>query len=463
MKPPQAGWSLRRGVVRLRSDDHFMILAETDASPMQLGALIRLERASGGAGLLSDIRRQVGERLAATPLLRRLVQAPDGFDSDVWAEVASCDLDYHVVPVALERADEAALNRFVARCSLERLDFSRPPFRIHVVEALEDGTSALYVKMHHAVADGVGFQAILEWLSDFAEPSPPRAADAVLPSPQAWRALAEARFQREAGVGEAFRQRRKAARVALDALEADPAERRAPTPTLKMSGPTSRARSYATASLSLDRVKALGRALGGTVNDVFLALAAEALRRHLIEVDDLPPTPLVANSARSCRRPEHAAFGNRIVALHPHLATHLADPLERLRAIQAEMARERRRTAHDEALLDAPEQPFGPRDRREKFARMHIGGAALLPGNVTLSNVPGPEQVLSYAGRRVIANNPTPILGSGRFLNITSRRNAERLDIGVMSDGAKIPDAGRIAAGLHRALETYEHAASVLA
>ena len=47
-------------------------------------------------------------------------------------------------------------------------------------------------------------------------------------------------------------------------------------------------------------------------------------------------------------------------------------------------------------------------------------------------------------------------LGSGRFLNVTSRRNGERLDMGIMADAAKIPDVGRVAALLARALETYE-------
>src|SRR3546814_17163672 len=127
-----------------------------------------------------------------------------------------------------------------------------------------------------------------------------------------------------------------------------------------MSGPTSGERRYATISLPLARVKAVGKAQGATVNDVFLTLASTALRKHLLAIGDLPDTPLVINSARSYRRDEHGPFGNRIVALHPHLATHLADPLERLRAIQPSLAAEMRRPGHDRALPDGAEKPQCP-------------------------------------------------------------------------------------------------------
>ena len=109
----------------------------------------------------------------------------------------------------------------------------------------------------------------------------------------------------------------------------------------------------------------------------------------LIAIDDLPKTPVVINSARSYRQNDHAPFGNRIVALHPHLATHLADPIARLRAIHASMPQELARTHLDEAMLDAPERPFGPRDRRTKFAERAENGARSLPGNVTLSCLDG--------------------------------------------------------------------------
>ena len=228
------------------------------------------------------------------------------------------------------------------------------------------------------------------------------------------------------------------------------------TPTLKLSGPTSAERCYTRLSLSLEQVRSTARPLGATVNDLFLALASSALRRYLLEIDDLPDTPIVVNSARSYRRAEHGEFGNRIVALHPHLATTIVDPLVRLEAIKASMGDERARTEWDEAMLDQPERPYGARDRRAKFAERAGNRAAVLPGNITLSNVPGAAAPRSYHGFRELTNHPVPLLGSGRFLNVTSRRNEDRLDLGVMADPTKLADVRRFAGYLTDALAEYE-------
>lgn len=445
---------LAPGVRRLRPDDHFMIMAETDASPMHVGALILLDVPPGRQDdFAAAIRGQFADRLPLTPLLVRLYEAPDGYDSDVWADIASADLETLIAVEAHDGAwNETELHAAVAALNMRRLDLSGPPFAAHLFERLAGGGSAIYLKMHHSVADGIGFQTVLGLLSDATPPATARFTDARLPEPEKWQCKAEARFEAEEDLRAAQSARRKEALAALEARRDD----REPTPQLKMSGPTSDRRRYTTISLPVTRVKAVGKALGATVNDIFLALAGTALRNYLIEIDDLPEGPLVINSARSYRRDEHGPFGNRIVALHPHLATHLADPVERLRSIQASMAKEMQRTAHDEALLDAAEKPYGARDRRAVFAERMAGGKRLLPGNVTLSNVPGPAEARSYAGFRQRHNYPVPIIGSGRFLNITSRRSGENLDMGVIADAAKVADVGRITALFTAALDELE-------
>lgn len=444
------------GLTPLRPDDHFMILSETDASPMHVGALLLFDDRPDD--FAATIRRQFVERLPGTPLLVRLVEAPDGYDSDVWADLATCDLDYHFTQIST-LLDALALRAEVARLSMERLDLRRPPFRAFVFDGLSKG-GAVYLKTHHALADGIGFQEIVRRLSDAEGPSPPRPADATLPDADSWRAAADARFAELAEKTAAHSAQRRAALAELEARRGDPSTARARTPTLKMSGPTSAQRSFATISLPLASVKAIGARLEGTINDIFLAIAATAIRETLIQIDDLPNAPVVVNSARSYRGAEHGPFGNRIVALHPHLATHFADPMARLRGIQASMANERARTHLDEAMLGAPERPYGPRDRRAKFADRTADGTRLLPGNVTLSNVPGPSEPLKFAGMTLAANYPVPIIGSGRFLNITSRRNGAMLDMGVMSDASRLPDAQAIADRVMAALDLYDTLAS---
>src|SRR3546814_12421492 len=131
--------------------------------------------------------------------------------------------------------------------------------------------------MHHSVADGIGFQTILGLLSDAASPATARFVDARLPEPEKWRQRAEARFAAEEGLRTEQSARRKEALAALESFK----DERAPTPQPQMSCPTSCERRYATIRLTLARVKAVGKAQGATVTDVFLPLASTPPRQPL--------------------------------------------------------------------------------------------------------------------------------------------------------------------------------------
>lgn len=438
----------------LRPDDHFMVLLESDATPMHIGSLLTVEvPAAQRADAVAHLRRHLVERLPGTPLLRVLRRAPLGFDSDVWVPAPDVDLDRHVtVHPSSAALTDADLHAFVAQQVMTRLDLADPPFRVQILPDVTGGRMALYVRVHHCVADGVGFQTILGLLSDDPVDGPTSTATtAALPGRHEWlRASASAFRADRVNVAERAARRR----AAVEALR-DPELQRPPTPQCSLSGPISTSRRYTTITVPFDDLRRTATALDATVNDLFLAAVGTALREHLLADGEVPDEPLVTNSARSYRRPEHGSFGNRIVAIHPHLATHLADPLDRLRAVQRSMAVERLRTGYDEALLDQPETPFGPFLRRRRFAARHGTGASILPGNVTVSNVPGPAHERSYAGLRQLSNHPAPLLGSGRALNFTARRNAGSFDVGLMADGAKVDDVEPIAERFRGALSTY--------
>jgi WS/DGAT/MGAT family acyltransferase len=434
------------GAVRLRPDDHFMVLMDTDTSPMTIGALLLFDIAAEQRGRFADtISDHFIARLNHTALPVRLVQSPDGYDSDVWADIGEDQAAQHVMVVEQEAEwSVEQLYTWASQRSLERLDLAAAAFCIDIIPSVANGQAAIYIRMHHSVADGVGFQTVLCLLSDQSHPFGGARPAAVLPDNEQWRRLAEARFVTLEAKSLAHRASQQTALSELKALKSDPTSARARTPALAVDLTSQARRSYATISLPLARIKAVAAKLNGTVNDIFITMASGAIRQLLIEREALPETPIVANSARSYRRPEHGFFGNRIVALHPHLATHLPDPLERLQAIQSAMAVEWRRTHFDEAMLDQPERPYGARDRRSKFAERATQGGVALPGNVSLSNVPGPADVLSFGAFALRANYPVPIIGNGRVLNITSRRNAERLDIGIMGLPSLIPDANKM-------------------
>lgn len=448
---------------QLRPDDHFLVLLEGDATPMHIGSLLVLdvpaELASGAAERVRDL---LVERLVGTPLLRVLRRAPLGFDSDVWVQAEAIDIDHHFV--IHRRADgspwsHAELESFVADHVMRRLDLTQPPFVVHLLDPVEDGRLALFVKVHHCVSDGVGFQTILGLLSDHPPTDiqiPVLGHEADLPTRHDWLRASAARFRearREKPAIDATR------RAALDTLR-NPELQRPATPECVLSGPTSAQRSYATVTLPFARLKRCAKQLDATVNDLFLALAGTAVRDLLVEMQSLPEQPIVTNSARSYRRPDHGAFGNRIVAIHPHVATNVADPLERLQAIQASMGLERRRTEFDEALLNAPEVPFGAATRRRRFAGRRSTGGSVLPGNITVSNVPGPTDDRFFAGLHQRSNHPAPLLGSGRAINFTARRNADAFDVGVMVDPTKVADVHHVAHLFRAAFDTYQQLAA---
>ena len=447
------GW-LGEGIERLRPDDHFMILMETESSPMHVGAFVELE--GSGAGAAHDADRLVEcllSRLPSTPLLVAHREAPEGFDSDVWLERTTCDEAYHFVR-RREQFDDASIRQAIADLAVERLDLSRAPFRFWIFENLSSGNVAFYLKVHHSLCDGIGFQHVLGLFHDQTPGVIRDRIDAQPPAAEQWIAKARERFEEFETTAEERRARRK---QAIGVLKSGALPERPLTPTLGLSGPVSATRHYATVSFELSGFKNIAKSVKGTVNDLFLAVLSTALRRYLLSVLDLPSDPLVVNASRSYRKvEEHGLFGNRIVAIHPHLATNLADPIERLRAIQLSMASELERSPYDEELLDAPEEPFGARDRRERFSKRAEAGVGALPGNVTISNVPGPEEERSIAGLRQVANYPVPILGTGRFLNCTMRRNGPRLDLGVMVDAAKIDDPSLITGYISDALLEYD-------
>ncbi len=427
----------------LRPDDHFLILLESDETPMHIGSLLLLDASTVDPRVAAErLRALLCERLPATPLLRILRSAPLSFDSDAWLPVDAADIDFdqHVV---IHRSDAPMTDRdlraFVAKQVMIRLHLDRPPFAIHILPDVGGARIAVYIKMHHCVTDGVGFQTLLGLLSDDADERGVIVADIAaqgMPTRHEWLAASVRDFRASRANASVAAQRRTAALAALR----DPALQRPLTPVLSISGPTSTRRAYATVSLAFNELIQTARTLDATVNDLFLASVGGAIREYLMQRDDLPDLSLTTNSARSYRRPEHGLFGNRIVAIHPHLATHLAAPLERLRSIQESMAFERRRTVYDELLLDQAEIPFGPRIRRQRFAVRRTSSAPVLPGNVTVSNVPGPAHARSYAGMSQISNHPTPLLGNGRALNFTARRNGTAFDVGVMADPDKVAD-----------------------
>ncbi len=406
-----------------------------------------------------QVQRPWNLRLRTPDLLRNPLQA--------WIEDGDVDLEYHVRRSALPSpGDERELGILVSRLHGHPIDFHRPPWELHLIEGLEGGRFAMYVKMHHALVDG--FTA-MRMLANALSPDPDERERPLFFSipPPARRAQPDGGGARSEPTGlpelmAAVREQYGATKTVVRALmnlaqgEDDLISPRH-APRCVLNGRISRSRRFATAQLELARLKAVAKAAGGTLNDVILALCAASLRRYLGERDALPMAPLVAMVPVSIRPRDDAGGGNAVGAILASLATTVDDPAERLAAIMASTAsaKQQLQGMSPAAILQYSALLIAP-----TMLQMIPGAAGRLrPAfNVTISNVPGPEHPLYFRGARLEASYPMSIPIHGQALNITCNSYAGRVCFGFTGCRDTVPHLQRLAVYCAEALGELEHA-----
>jgi WS/DGAT/MGAT family acyltransferase len=455
-------------------DQQFLAL-EDSRHVGHVGALAVLDPSTAPAGRLTleDLQLLIAERLPLVPPFRwRLESVPLDLDYDYWLDDANFDLDFHVRELALPPgAAEEKLAEQVARIFARPLDRARPLWEIYLIHGLPAKRVAVMSKIHHAVIDGISGNEIMGALLDLTPEGrePPKQFDQPpdLP-PSELEMLARGvlgvpryplRLLRSVpralpnvsevptlgaipGLGLAGRLAAEVQRLLGGGRVVG--QRDLVPPRTTFNGRISPHRRYALGELSLDEVKAVKNAYGVTVNDVVVAICAGAVRRWLLEHDELPDDPLVAQIPVSVRTErEQGTFGNRILLMTAPLFTNEPDPIRRLqRTHQALLEmKERHRALPAELLQDANE--FIPPALFSRAARLTFG-LATGPGrpawNLVVSNVPGPQFPLYMAGARLEANYPISVITDGMGLNITVMSYCGRLDFGIVADREQMPD-----------------------
>ena len=381
------------------------------------------------------------------------------------------DLDYHVRRSALPRpGDERELGIVVSRLHSHQLDFTRPPWEVHLIEGLEDGRFALYTKVHHSLVDGysaVRLQArsMSEDPGDLEKPfffsvstrpsRRPAEPEEQPDRPLATRAVQAATAPARAVVrlGGTLAATGLGTARAVTSLEmgsrSEGSELVSPlrAPRTILNARTGRNRRLATQEVSLDRVKGVAKAAGGTVNDVVMAMCGGALRRFLAELDELPDRPLVAFLPVNIRPSGDSGGGNMVGATLAHLATDREDARERM-----------------EAVIASTQQAKGQMSDLSQLGVLAYSGYLLGPGglqvlgavtdtplpvpttfNLCISNLPGPQHPLHLRGARLEAIYPMSIPVHGMALNITVESYAGNLDFGFIGCRDAVPSLQRLA------------------
>ena len=457
---------------RLATLDASWLAVESEDTPMHVGTLQIFSLPEGAPETFlrdmvarmkdaGDVAPPWGYKLAWSGFLGRLLAPAWKVDKDI-------DLDYHVRDSALPRpGGERELGILVSRLHSNPLDFSRPLWECHVIEGLENNRFALYTKMHHSMIDGISgvrlMQRVLTTDPDRVNMPPP------------WTVRPERRrgskTDPEASVPAAVSQ-------AMDALklQADMAPRlwqagnrlvhsvRHPEDglTAPFTGPVSilnhrvtGQRRFATQHYQLDRLKALAQASGGSLNDIVLYLCGTALRRFLLEQDSVPAIPLTAGIPVNIRPADDEGTGTQISFMIASLATNEADPLNRLQQIKAST---RRAKEHLQKLPKSALTQYTMLLMSPYILQLMSGlGGRMRPVfNVTISNVPGPENTLYYEGAKLEAMFPVSLIAHGGALNITCLSYAGSLNFGYTGCRDTLPSMQKLAVYTGEALDELE-------
>jgi WS/DGAT/MGAT family acyltransferase len=386
-----------------------------------------------------------------------------------WVEDGAIDVPAHLHYARLEPpGDRAALDEFCGELMGERLDRSRPLWELWLVDGLADGRIAHVWKQHHALADGLSSVRLMEEIYQHApDEDAPTAPAPALPAtgPVATRVGVGVGLRQHlrlaAGFPRLLLRSKRARSVAVFRRRAGlPASARSRTgPGTRFNTGLTSQRCCTSVTLPLADLKSVAKASGNTLNDVYVATVAGALREHLSALGELPSTPLTATLPVSTRAPEEeSAYGNRVGVWYLPLPTNVSDPAERLEAahISTRGARETATESGAHRLLTEWQlysllfRPVNVLANRLRISR--AGRRMLRPlFNLTVSNVRGPGRL--YAdGAEVVEISSMSVLSMGQGLNLTGWSYGNDFTIGLVSCPEAEPDLPHLAERLVTAL-----------
>ena len=456
---------------RLTAVDASFLTNETSASHMHVGAILVFE---GPPPKYVDLVEHVRGRLSLVPRFRqRLVVPPLEAGRPLWADDVNFNLTYHIRHTGLPApGGEEELKRLAGRVFSQQLDRSKPLWELWLVQGLERNRFAILTKTHHAMVDGISGVDIGTVLFDVEPvPEPAPVDDDWAPQPEPSSADLMARGARDlvaAPVGlveraaEAVRHPETAARRAVDALEAvgevvgafaDPA------PDVPLNQPIGPHRRFVWARGELDTFKRIKNALGGTVNDVVLAVVTGAVREWLqgrgVRTEGLELRALVPVSIRG--EDERGNLGNRIAAMRGPLPVYVEDPVRRLRIVSEQMEGLKRSKQALGAEVISRFNDFAPPTLLAQASRINFSTRLF---NLIVTNVPGPQIPLYVLGRELEEVFPIAFLPENHTMAVAIMSYNGRINFGLLADYDSMDDVDEIAEGLTRSLEELEEAAT---
>lgn len=467
---------------RLTTLDASFLYLEKPTQPMHVASILTLEGQIDYERVVADI----DARLHLIPRYTdRLMSAPFGIAHPTWESDPDFDVRHHVQHRTLRPpGDDEQLAEFCAALHAQPLDRNRPLWETYVIDGYRGGRtqaeetgdwggdvtsrpprSVLYSKVHHCMIDGVsGVQLMAILLDPSPTPTvvPPASPRRRHPLPGFTSRLVDAVSDRivtgmnrgSTALRLLMRPRRVFQELQLtrDAVASAVQTLVAGTPRTPFNGHLGIGRSLSWITFSLPEVKRIKNALGGSVNDVVLAVISGALRRVLQargtgadRVELLTAVPVNTRSAA-----QHLKLGNQVSAMIAPLPVGIHDPIERLHQVRDATAllKHGHEAEKTQRLMDMVGLMPPPLQRL-----LGAAGGLAAPINTICTNVPGPPVSLYMQSVRLERMMPFLPLMEGIGLAFGILSYADTLTIALTADAELVPDLHEVIAALNASFE----------
>ena len=441
--------------------DAVFLAIEGPVSPMNIGSVGIFD---GPAPSLASVLSAVATQIALVPRCRQRVRESwRGIARPVWIDDVGFELGDHVHHVMLASDDPDALERFVERVMVQRLDRSRALWEMWVVEGLVGDRWAIVSKMHHCMVDGIAGTDLLTLVMD-SDPDvehPPANVPRATREPTAVESMrfssvmiarsvwAHIRHLAHSVVhpGRTWNRLRDIASGGRG-LWLQPSHRDSP-----LTGPIGPHRRWAHTRASLDDVATIRHVFGGTVNDVVLAAIARGFRelldaRHQ-SLEGRTVMALVPVSTRTAD--QHGRLDNRLAVTHALLPVGIDDPVETYRAIRRHLDEVKASHQTDASSVVLHTGDYTPHLIATAVARAVVRVQQNIETIAT--NVPGPRTPMYLCGRRMIEMYPfAPIAGQIQIA-IAIWSYCGVLFLGITGDRDGTTDLDTLVRGIDRGLD----------
>ncbi len=432
---------------------------EDAVTHMHIGSVGIFEGPPPGPG---EVKTAIAARLPLVPRYRQKVRfVPLMLGRPTWVDDQHFNLDYHLRRTALPApGGDEELRNLVGRVMSQQLDRAKPLWEMWVAEGLDDGRWALISKTHHCMVDGVSATDLLSVMLSTERDSVPPAVDRWRPDPDpsggalithALAARASSPYEGVRGLLSAARGPRRVASQLAEVTRGLVNLRPLLSPAAgsSLNGPIGPHRRWDWARARLLDVRQIREAHGGTINDVVLAAITNGFRDLLLgrgeSVEGRVIRTLVPVSVRT--EDDRGAYNNKVSAMFAELPVELEDPLARLSSLREQM----QHLKHSGQAVAAERLTalggFAPAMLLALAGRV---GTRLPQSsvNTVTTNVPGPQQPLYLAGKRMLEAFPFVPLGGHVRVGVAIFSYDGGINFGVTGDLDSAPDIGVLCRGI---------------